>query len=137
MTKDLWINLPVRDVAGSQKFFEKIGFSLNEAQSGPEMACFTIGEKNVTVLFFAEETFRGFTKSDVSDAKTGAEVLISLDAESRAEADELASRVFDAGGTIISEPQEIQGWMYGFVFADPDGHRWNVVHMDFAKMPPQ
>jgi len=25
--------------------------------------------------------------------------------------------------------------MYGFAFADLDGHRWNQVYMDFSKMP--
>jgi predicted lactoylglutathione lyase len=25
--------------------------------------------------------------------------------------------------------------MYGCVFADLDGHRWNVLYMDMSKMP--
>ena len=135
MTKEIWLNLPVKNVAKSKEFFEKIGFTLNEKHSSPDMVCFEVGEKKTTVLFFAEETFQGFTKSDISDAKRGAEVLISFDAESRAEVDETASKVFEAGGTVFSEPAEIQGWMYGFAFADLDGHRWNMVFMDFSKLP--
>jgi predicted lactoylglutathione lyase len=88
-------------------------------------------------LFCAEETFKGFTKSESSNAKNGAEVLISFDAESRDEVDETARKVFDAGGTIFGEPAEIQGWMYGFAFSDLDGHRWNQVFMDFTKMNEQ
>lgn len=135
MTKEIWINLPVKDVNKTKEFFGRIGFTPNEQQSNDGMACFTVGEKKMTVLFFAEDTFKGFTKSEVSDTKTGAEVLISFDAESREEIDETAGKVFDAGGTIFSEPAEIQGWMYGFGFADPDGHRWNMVYMDFNKLP--
>ena len=135
MTKEIWINLPVKDVGKSKEFFEGIGFALNEKYASPDMACFTVGEKKMTILFFAEETFKGFTKSEVSDAKTGAEVLISFDAESREEVNETAGKVFDAGGKIFSEPQEIQGWMYGFAFADLDGHRWNMIFMDHSKMP--
>lgn len=89
----------------------------------------------MTVLFFAEETFKGFTKSAISDTKAGSEVLISFDAESREEVDETARKVFEAGGTVFSEPAENQGWMYGFAFADLDGHRWNMVNMDFSKLP--
>jgi predicted lactoylglutathione lyase len=132
MTKELWINLPVRDVNKSREFFSRIGFSLNEKHNTGEMACFTIGEKDLTVLFFPEETFRGFTKSDITDTRAGAEILISFDAENREEVDETARKVFDAGGRIFSAPAEIQGWMYGFGFADLDGHRWNMVYMDFA-----
>lgn len=135
MTKEIWINLPVRDVKQAKEFFGSIGFTPNEKYSADNMTCFTVGEKNMTVLFFAEETFKDFTKSEVSDSKAGAEILISFDAESRDEVDETARKVFAAGGTIFSEPQEIQGWMYGFGFADLDGHRWNMVHMDFSKTP--
>lgn len=135
MTKELWINFPVKDVTRTKEFFGKIGFLPNEDQSNDTMACFNVGEKNTTVLFFAEEVFKNFTKIGVSDTKSGAEILISFDAPSRDAVDETASKVFDAGGTIFSEPAEINGWMYGFGFADLDGHRWNMVYMDFGKMP--
>lgn len=135
MTKEIWLNLPVRDVNKSKEFFLKIGFTENRKHASADMVCFEVGEKKMTVLFFAEETFKGFTKSDVADARKGAEVLISFDAESRDEVDETARKVFDAGGTIFAEPAEIQGWMYGFAFADPDGHRWNMIYMDFSKLP--
>jgi predicted lactoylglutathione lyase len=135
MTKELWINLPVKDIGKSKEFFSRIGFSPDEKYATAEMACFTVGEKGMNVLFVAEETFRGFAKSDVSDTGAGAEVLISFDAESREEVDDTARKVFEAGGAIFSAPAEIQGWMYGFAFADFDGHRWNMIYMDFGKMP--
>lgn len=137
MTKEMWLNFPVKDLGKTKEFFSRIGFSLNEQHTSGEMACFSVGEKKMTVAFFAEETFRGFTKSEISDARAGAEVLISFDAESREEVDETARKVFEAGGAIFSEPAEIQGWMYGCGFADLDGHRWNVLYMDFSKMPKQ
>ena len=62
-------------------------------------------------------------------------MMISFDAESREEVDEMARKVFEAGGNIFGEPAEIQGWMYGFAFTDLDGHRWNQLYMDFSKMP--
>ncbi len=135
MTKEIWLNLPVKNVDKSKEFFGKIGFSLNEKQTNETMACFTVGEKKMTVLFFSEETFKSFTRSEISETNTCAEVLISFDAENRDEVDETARKVFEAGGAIFSEPAEIQGWMYGFAFADLDGHRWNQVFMDFSKMP--
>jgi len=135
MTKEIWLNLPSKNLDETKGFFNKIGWTLNENQSNNDMICFSVGEKQITVLFFQEEMFKNITKSEISDTKTGAEILISFDAESRQEIDETARKVFDAGGTIFSEPAEIQGWMYGFGFADLDGHRWNMVFMDFSKLP--
>ncbi len=135
MTKELWINLPVKDVKKSKEFFTRIGFTPEESNETADMTCVKVEEKNIAVLLFAEETLKGFMKSDISDTKAGSEMLISFDAESRGEVDDTASKVFDAGGTIFSEPAEIQGWMYGFAFADLDGHRWNMLYMDSSKMP--
>ncbi|HEX8289156.1 MAG TPA: VOC family protein [Pyrinomonadaceae bacterium] len=134
MTKELWLNLPVGDVEKTKEFFNQIGFKLNEKHTDSEMACFSVGEKGITVLFFAEETFKGFTKNEVSNTKSGSEVLISFDGESREEIEETARKVFEAGGTIFSPPAEFQNWMYSFGFVDLDGHRWNMVYMDESRL---
>ena len=85
-------------------------------------------------MLFAKNMFKGFSQNELTDTKQSTEVLFSFSGESREEVDELASKVFDAGGTIFSEPAEINGWMYGFAFADLDGHRWNQLFMDMSKM---
>ena len=135
MPKELWINLPVKDVKKSKEFFTRIGFTPEETHETADMTCVKVGEKNIAVLLFAEETLKGFMKNEISDTRAGSEMMISFDAESREEVDETARKVWDAGGNVFSEPAEIQGWMYGFAFADLDGHRWNQVYMDFSKMP--
>jgi len=135
MTKELWINLPVKDVGKAKTFWSKLGFSFDEKHGGVDMACLIVGEKNFNVLLFAENTFKGFTKNEIPVGGQTTEVLFSIEVKSREEVDETAKKVREAGGTIFSEPEEIQGWMYGCGFADLDGHRWNVMQMDFSKMP--
>jgi len=136
MIKQIWINLPVKNVNKSREFFEGIGFKLNTQYGNSENAAsLFVGEKNVVLMLFPEATFKGFTSNEISDPKNGTEVLFSIDAESRQEVDELALKVIKAGGIIYNEPGENQGWMYGFGFIDPDMHRWNVLYMDFSKMP--
>jgi len=137
MTKELWINLPVKDVNKSKEFFGKLGLALDEKHSGDDMACLVVGKNNVKVLLFAEDTFRGFTKNEIPVGGQTTEVLFSIEVESREEVDETAKKVQEAGGNIFSEPEEIQGWMYGCAFSDLDGHRWNVMEMDLSKMPQQ
>jgi predicted lactoylglutathione lyase len=136
MTKELWINLPVKDLQTSKDFFSKLGFSLNPRFSdNADMACVVIGAKNINVMLFKEATFSGFTKNKTADTSQVTEVLFSFDAESRDEVDEMAKKAADAGGNVFSPPGESQGWMYGCAFADPDGHRWNILYMDMSKMP--
>jgi uncharacterized protein len=136
MTKELWINLPVKDIARSKEFFTKLGFSFHPRhQDSHEAAGLIIGEKNVMVMLFQETTFKKFTKNEISDTTLATEVLFSIDAESREEVDELIKKVVQAGGIPFSGPDERDGWMYGAGFSDLDGHRWNVLYMDMAKMP--
>ena len=134
MTKQLWLNLPVKDVEKSKSFFSKLGFSFNtEYGNSPVSASLVIG-KNV-IMLFEESSFKNFTRTSVADTTTNAEVLISIDAESKEEVDELAQKASEAGATIFAKPGEKDGWMYGFGFTDLDNHRWNVLYMDMNKMP--
>lgn len=136
MIKSLWINLPVKDINKSKDFFTQLGFKLNlQYGSREDSACFLIGESNFVVMLFEENLFKSLINTEVYDPKLGSEVMFSIDAESAEEVNEIAKRVTAAGGTIFSEPQESQGWMYGCAFQDLDGHRWNVLHMDMTKMP--
>ena len=129
MTKELWINLPVKDVKKSKAFFSEIGFSFNEERETEEMAAMMVGEKKVPIMLFAEDTFKNIIQHKVTDTEESSETIISFDAESREEVDQLAEKVTSAGGHVFSEPAEVQGWMYGCAFTDPDGHRWNVLYM--------
>lgn len=136
MIKTVWLNLPVKDLNKSKEFFAKLGFSFDsEHGNSDDMGCFMVGEDKFHVLLIPENTFKGFTKNELADTGKATEVLISFDAESREEVDEMARKAFEAGGTVYGEPGENQGWMYGCGFADLDGHRWNVLYMDFSKMP--
>jgi predicted lactoylglutathione lyase len=136
MTKELWLNLPVKDVKRSREFFSRLGFSFNEKYGNTEnSASLQIGTKNIIVMLFAEPIFKSFISHEISDTQKGSEMLISVDAESREEVDEMARKAEEAGGFVFGKPAENQGWMYGCGFTDLDGHRWNVLHMDFSKMP--
>lgn len=133
--KQFWINLPVKDVKRSKEFFGKLGFQFNQQYGDqPNSASLLLGEKGVVVMLFDELTFKGFTNTEVSDCKQ-TEVLLSIDAQSKEEVDEMAKKAVEAGGASNHQPSQMQGWMYGCVFSDPDGHRWNVLYMDMSKMP--
>ena len=136
MAKQFWINLPVKDIKRSKEFFAKLGFRFNEQMGNSDhMASLFLGDQNVVVMLFPEPAFKGFAQNEIADASQGTEVLLSIDAETREEVDEMAKKAVDAGGTLYGNPGEKDGWMYGCGFVDLDGHRWNVLYMDMSKMP--
>src|ERR1700759_4895920 len=118
MTKELWINLPVKSLKNSIDFFTKIGFKINTNSPGytENMAPMVVGTKNIIVMLFEEKAFAATNCMPLSDTSKGSEVLFSFDAETREEVDEMAKNVVAAGGTMFSNPSEVQGWMYGCGF---------------------
>ncbi|PJJ09508.1 hypothetical protein CLU83_2872 [Flavobacterium sp. 1] len=135
MTKQIWLNLPVKNVEKAKAFFSKIGFVFKIEQETASSACMLVGESNFVVMLFEESLFEGFVQNRLTNTQKSSEVLISIDAQSKEEVDEFAAKVREAGGNVFAEPAENQGWMYGCGFADLDGHRWNVLYMDFSKLP--
>ncbi len=136
MTKQFWLNLPVKDVAKSKIFYNALGFTENAHMgSGDDSACFLIGQQNAVLMLFTNAQMEHFMMTKISDTSAGSEMLLSIDAENREEVEHLARIAAENGGTVFGQPMEIQGWMYGCGFCDPDGHRWNVLYMDLSKMP--
>jgi predicted lactoylglutathione lyase len=136
MTKELWVNLPVKSIQKSKDFFTQLGFKFNPVPGGrKDSAHFVVGSKGISVMLFEEPAFKSFTDHDINDTRKNTEVLFSIDADNRKEVNDLADKVKKAGGTIFHQPSERDGWMYGCGFLDPDGHRWNVLHMDMSKAP--
>ena len=134
MVQQIWLNLPVKDLSRAKEFFMNIGFKINPRYgSGPDSVCLLVGVKETVVMLFTESVFEKFCSNKTSDTKEGSEFLISFVCESREEVDEMTIKVKSAGGLIFCEPVEMQGWMYGFGFADLDGHRWNMLYMDYQK----
>ncbi len=136
MARQFWINLPVKNVSKSEEFFTKLGFKFNTEQgNGPNSACLLLGDSNVVCMLFDEPTFKGITNNEITSTNQSTEVLLSIDAQSKEEVDEIVRKVIDAGGASNHKPSEMKGFMYGCVFTDLDGHRWNVLYMDMSKMP--
>lgn len=126
-TKMIWANLPVKDIERTYAFFLALGFKPNGERTA-EIVSFIIAENAFIINFFKEEQFKIATEVAVTDTTKSAEIIFSLSAESREDVKEWAEKVKKAGGTVFLEPQEIQGNMYNMAFADPDGHRWNVLY---------
>ena len=127
MRRMIVVSLPVRDVQVSRDFYTGLGFTVNDRFSDDEVACVVISD-TIVVMLLAHSRFQGFITTAIADAHTHTEVLNALSASSRAEVDDLMSRAVAGGGTART-PIEQDG-MYGHSFYDPDGHVWELIHLD-------
>lgn len=135
MAKQIFVNLPVKDLQRSIAFFTKLGFSFNPQFTDDHATCMIIGE-NIFAMLLVEGRFRDFTKKEISDAHKATEVLLALDVDSRKDVDSMVNAAVEAGGSIYMQPQD-HGWMYQRSFADLDGHQWEILYMDINKFPQQ
>jgi predicted lactoylglutathione lyase len=135
MHKQIFVNLPVKDLARSRAFFSSLGFDFNPQFSNDAGACMIIGE-NIFAMLLTEPFFQGFTTKPVADARECTEVLTCLSCESRAEVDALVAKAVAAGGRAPN-PKQDHGFMYGHGFEDLDGHLWELSWMDLSALPPQ
>lgn len=127
-SKNIYVNLPVKNLQASIKFFERIGFSFNSDFSDETGACLVIGD-NIFAMLLTEKKFTGFTNLPITDAHKSTEVLIAIDQPSKEAVNDMVEKAVQAGGKIYSAPQD-HGWMYQKSFADPDGHKWEVFWMN-------
>jgi len=128
-TKDIWINLPVKDVTKSKEFFTKLGFSFStEYGNSSDCAGLLVGSKKTVIMLFLESTFKKFIGSEIADTKLGTEVLFSFGAESKEEADKLFNGL-SAGGKIEMTIADSPWGSYFGMFRDKYGIEWMV---DFA-----
>lgn len=135
MIKQIFVNLPVKDLNKSMEFFKQLGFTFNMQFTDDKAACLIIGE-TIFAMLLTEPMFATFTKKPISDAKKATEVLIALDIETKQAVDSMVKKAVAAGGKTYMEPQD-HVWMYQHGFEDLDGHQWEIFYSDMSKLPQQ
>lgn len=134
MATQIFVNLPVKDLNRSVKFFSELGYTFDPQFTDEKATCMIIGE-NIFVMLLVEVFFRTFTNKELCDATKSTEVLVCLSVESREKVDELAAAAVAAGGTTPMTAKD-HGFMYQHGFQDLDGHLWELVYMAPAANQP-
>ena len=134
MIQQIFINLPIKELARSTRFFGALGFSFNPQFTNEKATCMIISEE-AFVMLLVEPFFKGFTPRPIADATKTTEVLLCLSADSRDAVDGQVDKAVAAGGKADPTPTQDFGFMYGRSFEDPDGHIWEVMWMDPTAIP--
>jgi predicted lactoylglutathione lyase len=123
----IFVNLPVKNLEASKRFFGELGFEFNDQYSDNRATCMVVDE-NIFFMLLAEDRFRDFINGDIADPRS-TEVLHCLSASSREEVDETVAKAIAAGGKEWKPTWE-EGPMYAGSFQDLDGHVWELLHME-------
>ncbi|MGZ8362356.1 MAG: VOC family protein [Caulobacteraceae bacterium] len=130
MPKQLFVNLPVTDVARATAFYEAVGATRNPMFSNENASCMVFSD-TIYAMLLSHEFFSTFTTKPIAKRDT-VEVLLCLSADSREDVDAMTQKASAAGGKLDPCPKQDMGFMYGRSFEDPDGHIWEVMWMDTA-----
>ena len=132
MPRQLFVNLPVKDLDRSVKFFTALGFEFNPQFTDENATCMIIGSDCYAMLL-VEKYFSTFTSKPIVDAGNNVEVINAIGLDSREDVDTMADKALVNGGSAFADPKDY-GFMYQRSFQDPDGHLWEIFHM--GEMPP-
>lgn len=133
MAKQVFINLPVKDLQKSMDFYTALGFTNNPQFSDDAGKCMVWSE-NIFVMILTHEKFKIFATKPIADTKSNLAGLFSLSLDSVDEMNNLMTSGLKAGGI---EPNEMRDYsfMQQRTIEDPDGHTWEVFFMDMSKFP--
>ena len=130
MTKMIFVNLPVADVAAATAFYEAIGFEKNPKFSN-EQASSMMWSDTIGFMLLAHPFYATFTDKRIIDARTTSGMLLALALDSRAAVDAITDAALAAGARELHGPED-HGFMYSRAFEDLDGHGFGPFWMDPA-----
>ena len=128
---EIYVNLPVKDLERAKRFYNDLGFE-TKPEFSDDTATNAMISEHIVVMLLTEQRFKDFITGEIADATKTTEVLNALSADSREAVDGLADKALAAGAQPWRDPMN-EGPMYGRSFQDPDGHVWEVFHMDMEQ----
>lgn len=127
--KMIFVNLPVKDLAVSTRFYEALGCRKN-VQFSDDKASSMVWSDAISFQLLTREHFKTFTTRPIADPSRTCQVLLALTCASRAEVDAVAGAAAPSGGEGDVRDIMDLGWLYNRAFADPDGHILEAFWMD-------
>lgn len=125
---EMFVNLPIRDMARSRAFYEALGYHFNPQFTNDKGACLVLGG-NLYAMLLVHDFFATFVDRPIADARQTVQVLVALTCPDRGAVDALLEKALAAGATQPRPTQDL-GFMYSRSFADPDGHIWEPFFME-------
>ena len=117
------VTLGVTDVPRARRFYEALGWA-SASDVGPDVVFFQAGGMVLALWRRAELA----ADSVAVDGGGWGGITLAHNVRSPEEVDALLAGAGAAGATIAREGAPTFWGGYSGVFADPDGHRWEIAH---------
>lgn len=134
MTKKIFVNLPVTDLAATTALFTAIWARKNPQFSDGNASCM-VWSDSIFFMLLTHAHYASFADRPIADTKATSAALLALELDSRDAVDALVAAAGQAGARIDLHPPQDYGFMYQRTFETQDGHAFSVNHMDMAKFP--
>lgn len=133
MHSQIFINLPVKDVAKSTQLYTQMGFVINPQFSDESSTCLVWSE-TIYLMILSHEKFLSFATKPIADTKNNLAGLFALTVDSPTKMNDIVDKGVAAGG-IEPKPMTDHGFMQLRNLEDFDGHTWEIFYMDMNKFP--
>ncbi|MEM2138499.1 MAG: hypothetical protein QW568_05405, partial [Candidatus Anstonellaceae archaeon] len=91
MAKQIFVNLPVKSLARSIRFWGALGFKFDKRFTDRNAACLVLG-KGFYAMLLAEKFFKSFNKRGICNTKKELESITALQMGSKSEVDRLTAK---------------------------------------------
>jgi predicted lactoylglutathione lyase len=134
MDRMIVVNLPVKDLAATRRFYTGVGFGVDETFSDEHCLCVAVSP-TIYVMALDHERFADFVSTPIADPRETTQVISCLSMATREETDAFVAAALAHGGARHTYPVA-QGQMtgpdgeemYGAAVTDPDGHIWELLY---------
>ncbi len=132
--KQIFLNLPVKDLEKAQRFYEALGFTMNPVFTDEGQKCLVWSEE----IFVMLQSF-AFSDKHVSKPRanfhhvSGPSFTLPLASESQVF--EGIQKGIQAGG-VARSPNVDESFMTLRSIEDPDGHIWGLMYLDMQQFQP-
>lgn len=131
MSKQVFINFPVIDLAKSTAFYEALGFTKNPDFSDENASAMQWSEHIVFMLLTRDFYQKFLGGKTIAHTLTSSAALIALTLDSKEAVQQFADTAQANGGKyFVAPPNEGLDFMVSYEVEDPDGNVLEPVWMD-------
>ncbi len=130
MAKQIYVNLPVSDLAKSTTFYEALGFTKNSAFTD-ENASSMMWSDDIIVMLLTQDFYKKFIGSkEIADTAKTSSVLLAISLESKDAVQQFADTAKQNGGDYYQVDMGVPAeMMFGYEVTDLDGNTWEPMWM--------
>lgn len=137
MPKQVFINLPVKDLPKATQFYQALGLVKNNDFSNETASCMIFSDE-IYFMLLTHDFYSKFTSKSIPDLTKTSSALIALSMDSNEAVQKFADTAKANGGSYFeAEPNIGLDFMFGLEVTDLDGHTLEPFFMDITKFPQQ